>query len=112
MHHHLSGLSLTLILRSCAQSPYPTSTYTPALYAENISKVKVEMSTKIRLANELMRYNKEEFLEDVESHCHLPFLGRGKNTHAYTHSVQAFHHVFLNLKTLKVLIMFHLSIFH
>ena len=28
-------------------------------------------------------------------------LGRGKNTHAYTHSVHNDHHVFLNLHTLK-----------
>ena len=27
--------------------------------------------------------------------------GRGKNTHAYTHSVHEDHHVFLNLHTLK-----------
>ena len=30
-------------------------------------------------------------------------LGRGKHSHAYTHSVQVDHHVFLNLHTLKVL---------
>jgi hypothetical protein len=29
-------------------------------------------------------------------------VGRGKETHAYTHSLQAFHHVYLNLGTLKV----------
>lgn len=29
------------------------------------------------------------------------FIGRGPNTHAYMHSVQAGHHVFLNLQTLR-----------
>lgn len=33
--------------------------------------------------------------------CGKYFQGRGKNTHAYTHSLQAFHHVYLNLSTLK-----------
>lgn len=28
--------------------------------------------------------------------------GRGRRSHAYTHSVQVDHHVFLNLHTLKV----------
>ena len=31
------------------------------------------------------------------------FLGRGRRSHAYTHSVQVDHHVFLNLRTLKVI---------
>lgn len=30
-----------------------------------------------------------------------PVTGRGTNTHAYMHSVQAGHHVFLNLQTLR-----------
>ena len=30
------------------------------------------------------------------------FVGRGRRSHAYTHSVQVDHHVFLNLRTLKV----------
>ena len=34
------------------------------------------------------------------------FLGRGRRSHAYTHSVQVGHHVFLNLRTLKVDIFF------
>lgn len=29
--------------------------------------------------------------------CGKFFQGRGRNTHAHTHSVQAFHHVFMNL---------------
>ncbi len=29
------------------------------------------------------------------------FLGRGRHSHAYTHSVQMYHHVFLNLSTLE-----------
>eukprot|EP00048_Salpingoeca_helianthica_P020502 m.6919 g.6919 ORF g.6919 m.6919 type:complete len:504 (-) comp4895_c0_seq1:43-1554(-) len=33
--------------------------------------------------------------------CGKYFQGRGKGTHAYTHSLQMFHHVFLNLETLK-----------
>lgn len=33
--------------------------------------------------------------------CGKYFQGRGKETNAYTHSVQAFHHVFLNLRTLR-----------
>jgi len=33
--------------------------------------------------------------------CGKYFQGRGKNTHAYTHSVHEDHHVFLNLHTLK-----------
>jgi len=33
--------------------------------------------------------------------CGKYFQGRGKNTHAYTHSVHEDHHVFLNLLTLK-----------
>ena len=32
----------------------------------------------------------------------LLFTGRGRHSHAYTHSVQVDHHVFLNLHTLKV----------
>lgn len=28
-------------------------------------------------------------------------LGRGRHSHAYTHSVQLYHHVFLNLETLR-----------
>ncbi len=28
-------------------------------------------------------------------------LGRGQHSHAYTHSVQLFHHVFLNLSSLE-----------
>lgn len=32
----------------------------------------------------------------------ISFLGRGRRSHAYTHSVQVGHHVFLNLHTLKV----------
>ena len=32
----------------------------------------------------------------------LLFIGRGRHSHAYTHSVQVDHHVFLNLHTLKV----------
>ena len=34
------------------------------------------------------------------------FLGRGRRSHAYTHSVQVGHHVFLNLRTLKVDVFF------
>ncbi|XP_054707212.1 U4/U6.U5 tri-snRNP-associated protein 2-like [Uloborus diversus] len=33
--------------------------------------------------------------------CGKYFQGRGTNTHAYMHSVQAGHHVFLNLQTLR-----------
>lgn len=33
--------------------------------------------------------------------CGKYFQGRGTNTHAHTHSVQAGHHVFLNLQTLR-----------
>ncbi|KAF8765212.1 U4/U6.U5 tri-snRNP-associated protein 2 like protein [Argiope bruennichi] len=33
--------------------------------------------------------------------CGKYFQGRGPNTHAYMHSVQAGHHVFLNLQTLR-----------
>ena len=33
--------------------------------------------------------------------CGKYFQGRGIKTHAYTHSVSADHHVFLNLETLK-----------
>ncbi|XP_028399832.1 U4/U6.U5 tri-snRNP-associated protein 2-like [Dendronephthya gigantea] len=33
--------------------------------------------------------------------CGKYFQGRGKHSHAYTHSVQVSHHVFLNLHTLK-----------
>lgn len=33
--------------------------------------------------------------------CGKYFQGRGTNTHAYTHSVQVSHHVFLNLQTLR-----------
>lgn len=33
--------------------------------------------------------------------CGKYFQGRGQNTHAYTHSVQFGHHVFLNLQTLQ-----------
>lgn len=32
----------------------------------------------------------------------LDSTGRGRRSHAYTHSVQVDHHVFLNLHTLKV----------
>lgn len=31
----------------------------------------------------------------------LLFAGRGQKSHAYTHSVQIGHHVFINLHTLK-----------
>ena len=31
--------------------------------------------------------------------------GRGEHSHAYTHSVQVGHHVYLNLHTLKVCIV-------
>ncbi|CAM9519351.1 unnamed protein product, partial [Chrysoparadoxa australica] len=34
--------------------------------------------------------------------CGKYFQGRGKNTHAYTHSVQQGHHVFINLETTRV----------
>ncbi|KAF0712860.1 Aste57867_4627 [Aphanomyces stellatus] len=34
--------------------------------------------------------------------CGKYFQGRGPNTHAYTHSVQSFHHVFINLQTDKI----------
>ena len=34
--------------------------------------------------------------------CGKFFQGRGKNTHAHTHSVQAFHHVFMNLHNAKI----------
>src|SRR4029434_10811536 len=33
--------------------------------------------------------------------CVCVFTGRGQKSHAYTHSVQFTHHVFLNLHTLK-----------
>lgn len=33
--------------------------------------------------------------------CGKYFQGRGKSTHAFTHSVSEFHHIFLNLETLK-----------
>lgn len=33
--------------------------------------------------------------------CGKYFQGRGIKTHAYTHSVAEFHHVFLNLNTLR-----------
>ncbi|CAN0023950.1 unnamed protein product [Ectocarpus sp. 12 AP-2014] len=34
--------------------------------------------------------------------CGKYFQGRGRNTHAYTHSVQNGHHVFINLRTCRV----------
>lgn len=34
--------------------------------------------------------------------CGKFFQGRGRHTHAYTHSVQMFHHVFLNLYTNRI----------
>lgn len=34
--------------------------------------------------------------------CGKYFQGRGRNTHAYTHSVQHAHHVFINLRTCRV----------
>jgi U4/U6.U5 tri-snRNP-associated protein 2 len=34
--------------------------------------------------------------------CGKYFQGRGKNTYAYTHSVQASHHVFMNLHNGKI----------
>lgn len=34
--------------------------------------------------------------------CGKYFQGRGRNTHAYTHSVQHGHHVFINLRTCRV----------
>ncbi|CAN0513342.1 unnamed protein product, partial [Laminaria digitata] len=34
--------------------------------------------------------------------CGKYFQGRGRNTHAYTHSVQHSHHVFINLRTCRV----------
>ena len=34
--------------------------------------------------------------------CGKFFQGRGQNTHAYTHSVQMSHHVFINLNTCKL----------
>ncbi|RHY16523.1 hypothetical protein DYB36_006646 [Aphanomyces astaci] len=34
--------------------------------------------------------------------CGKYFQGRGPNTHAFTHSVQSFHHVFINLSTDKI----------
>jgi U4/U6.U5 tri-snRNP-associated protein 2 len=33
--------------------------------------------------------------------CGKYFQGRGTNTHAYTHSVAEYHHVFLNLSSLR-----------
>lgn len=33
--------------------------------------------------------------------CGKYFQGRGSNTHAYTHSVAEYHHVFLNLSSLR-----------
>jgi len=33
--------------------------------------------------------------------CGKYFQGRGSNTHAYTHSVSEYHHVFLNLSSLR-----------
>jgi U4/U6.U5 tri-snRNP-associated protein 2 len=33
--------------------------------------------------------------------CGKYFQGRGNNTHAYTHSVAEYHHVFLNLSSLR-----------
>lgn len=34
--------------------------------------------------------------------CGKYFQGRGRSTHAFTHSISEFHHVFLNLETLKI----------
>jgi U4/U6.U5 tri-snRNP-associated protein 2 len=34
--------------------------------------------------------------------CGKFFQGRGRNTHAHTHSVQALHHVFMNLHNGKI----------
>ncbi|OQS07875.1 U4/U6.U5 tri-snRNP-associated protein [Thraustotheca clavata] len=34
--------------------------------------------------------------------CGKYFQGRGPNTHAYTHALQSFHHVFINLQTDKI----------
>lgn len=34
--------------------------------------------------------------------CGKYFQGRGRNTHAFTHSVQHGHHVFINLRTCRV----------
>jgi U4/U6.U5 tri-snRNP-associated protein 2 len=40
----------------------------------------------------------------IALHASLPLLpsGRGRNTHAYMHSLEESHHVFINLQTLKV----------
>ncbi|CAM9920234.1 unnamed protein product, partial [Choristocarpus tenellus] len=34
--------------------------------------------------------------------CGKYFQGRGRNTHAFTHSVQHAHHVFINLETCRI----------
>jgi len=34
--------------------------------------------------------------------CGKYFRGRGKSTEAHTHSVEAFHHVFMNLHNAKI----------
>ena len=48
-------------------------------------------------------------MESANNYCNIrpvslvfSFVGRGRRSHAYTHSVQVDHHVFLNLRTLKV----------
>jgi len=39
--------------------------------------------------------------EEILHSCFIVFPGRGQHSHAYTHSVQVGHRVWLNLETLK-----------
>lgn len=40
-------------------------------------------------------------LLQIFTNYYFCFVGRGNNTHAYTHSVSDDHHVFLNLQSLR-----------
>ena len=94
---HLSvsaGAFWTSILRSYVRYRSPTLTCMPVSYVESTFKVGQYL----------------DFIKVLKPCCIGPSImanfslslpGRGLKSHAYTHSVQFTHHVFLNLHTLK-----------
>ena len=95
MHLSVSaGAFWTSILRSYVRYRSPTLTCMPVSYVESTFKVGQYL----------------DFIKVLKPCCIGPSImanfslslpGRGLKSHAYTHSVQFTHHVFLNLHTLK-----------
>uniref|UniRef100_A0A3Q2PQN9 ubiquitinyl hydrolase 1 n=1 Tax=Fundulus heteroclitus TaxID=8078 RepID=A0A3Q2PQN9_FUNHE len=91
--HHPAGVCWILTSRSSAPSLSHISTSMRASYVGNTFKVRWQ---------ELKIPRRDGAPDSSWTESYVFFLaGRGQKSHAYTHSVQFSHHVFLNLHTLK-----------